>query len=261
VKPGSGGSLTIVGTGMQVGVHLTPAARAAIRRADEVLYLVPDPVSSQWLQGLHSRTRSLEGLYETEGTRSKTYEAMVEQILSSVRAGLNVCAVFYGHPGVFVDPSHEAIHRARREGFVAKMHPAISTADCLFADLGLDPGTTGCLSYEATSFVLHRQLVEPSAILVLWQIGVFGGLPWLPPGDLPGLSLLSEYLARFYPENHETIVYEASPYVVCEPNIQRVPLVELADAEVPPLATLVVPPSVRPHLDLTMLDRLGLPRP
>ena len=45
---------------------------------------------------------------------------------SRIRAGFRVCAVFYGHPGVFVYPSHEAIRRARAEGFAARMLPALT---------------------------------------------------------------------------------------------------------------------------------------
>ena len=62
---------------------------------------------------------------------------MVERILSYVRRGLNVCVVFYGHPGVH--PGHESIRRARMEGFSASKLPGISAEDCLFAELGIDP--------------------------------------------------------------------------------------------------------------------------
>ena len=48
---------------------------------------------------------------------------MVEEILAAVREGKRVCAVFYGHPGVYVKPSHEAVRRARKEGFEARMLP------------------------------------------------------------------------------------------------------------------------------------------
>jgi len=51
---------------------------------------------------------------------------MVERTVTFVRWGLNVCAVFYGHPGVFADPAHNAIRLARREGFRALMLPGIS---------------------------------------------------------------------------------------------------------------------------------------
>ena len=50
----------------------------------------------------------------------------------------------------------------------------ISAEACLFADLGLDPGTTGCQSYEATAFLARTPPVDTEAVLVLWQVSVLG---------------------------------------------------------------------------------------
>src|SRR5437773_2103233 len=82
------------------------------------------------------------GLSAPGKPRRETYAEMVEELLAPVRAGHNVCAAFYGHPGVFVNPGHEAIRRARAEGFPARMLPAVSALDCLVADLGIDPAAT-----------------------------------------------------------------------------------------------------------------------
>ncbi len=60
--------------------------------------------------------------------------------------------------------------------------------------------------------------------------------------DWSRLPLLIDYLRRFYPEQHEVIGYEASPYSVARPIIERVPLAELAAAPLTPGMTLVVPP-------------------
>ena len=67
------------------------------------------------------------------------YARIVGDILDAVRGGASVCAAFYGHPGIFVTPSHDAVRRARAEGYPARMLPAVSAVDCLFADLGVDP--------------------------------------------------------------------------------------------------------------------------
>ena len=74
---------------------------------------------------------------------------MADTILNEVRAGKTVCAALYGHPGIFACVGHIAITDARAEGFSAEMLPGISTEDCLVADLGIDPGTTGMQSMEA----------------------------------------------------------------------------------------------------------------
>ena len=52
-------------------------------------------------------------------------------MLSHVRKEENVVGVFYGHPGVFVSPSHRTLALARDEGYIANMLPGISAEDCL----------------------------------------------------------------------------------------------------------------------------------
>jgi uncharacterized protein YabN with tetrapyrrole methylase and pyrophosphatase domain len=243
-------------------VQLTPQARAAIELADEVLYVASDPLEMEWIERLNATTRSLHGYYGPDKDRARTYAEIVEEILARVRLGLNVCAAFYGHPGVFVNPGHEAIRRARREGFGARMLPGISAEDCLFADLGIDPGDLGCQSFEATTLLVYRCRIDTAATLVLWQIGFLGEVaaPAAPP--CPRLDVLVEYLLAFYPPDHETIFYQASPYAIGEPIVQRVPLEDVPSLdEVPPSATMVLPRTAMPTLDLTMLDRLGMPRP
>ena len=258
---GRAGSLTVVGTGFQLATQVTPHARAVIELADEVLYLVADPLTMVWIERLNPNARSLDRFYEPGRDRRETYASMVEEILSRVRLGLDVCVAFYGHPGVFVDPGHKAIERARLEGFRARMLPGISAEDCLVADLGIDPGEAGCQAYEATAFLIYRYSVEPSALLVLWQVGFLGQVTTPDdPAPVP-LEILVEYLRDFYPEDHDAIIYQASPYPIWAPLIRRVPLAALAAAELPPMATLVVPPRTRPAVDLRMLDRLGMPRP
>ncbi|KAI1495904.1 hypothetical protein F5X99DRAFT_100465 [Biscogniauxia marginata] len=59
---------------------------------------------------------------------------MSETILREVRRGFYVVGVFYGHLGIFVNPSHRAVAIARNEGHQACMLPGISVEDCLFVD-------------------------------------------------------------------------------------------------------------------------------
>lgn len=257
----SSGSLTVVGTGIRLGSHLTREARLLLEAADIVLSVVAEPGMQAVLEELNPKTRSLHELYELGETRAEAYEAMAEEILRHVREGKNVVAAFYGHPGVFVAPSHEAIRRARAEGYRASMLPGISAEDCLFADLGVDPARFGCQSYEATDFLVHRRRIDPTAALVLWQIGTVGSVVAAATTRPTGLPVLVEALREDYPPEHEVTVYEASPYPGFDPLVRNVRLGELSAEHVTGLSTLYVPPRERAALDLTMLDRLGLPRP
>ena len=151
-------------------------------------YVVADPIAATRLESLNRNARSLTELYRAGVPRRRIYEEMVDEILGPVRDGKRVCAVFYGHPGVYVEPSHEAVRRAREEGFEARMLPGVSAEDCLVADLGVDPGESGWQSWEATSFLLHGFRPDPTAGLVLWQVDGIGKLDWDLDPDPRGLA-------------------------------------------------------------------------
>ncbi len=252
------GSLTVVGTGIAVGVQLTPESRAAIESADDFFHVGSDLVGAQWLDELHPRAQGLHTLYRSGVPRHEIYDAMVDAILEPVRAGRRVCAAFYGHPGVYVVPSHEAVRRARAAGHDARMLPAVSAEDCLFADLGFDPSSSGCTSYEATDFLLRRRPVDSTTTLLLWQISVVGQLDAATEVSRAGLAVLTNYLCEHYEADHVVTVYEASPYPIAAPIIEPVALAELPHADLTPLSTLYVPPAAPRPVDRTMAERLGL---
>jgi uncharacterized protein YabN with tetrapyrrole methylase and pyrophosphatase domain len=254
------GSLTVVGTGIQLASHLTFEARIALQHAQLVLCLVAEPATRAWLERLNPNTQSLNMLYELDRNRSGAYEAMTEEIARRVREGLEVCAAFYGHPAVCAAPTHEALRRVRSEGFPARMLPGVSAEDCLFADLGLDPSRWGWQSYEATDFLVRTRRVDPSAALVLWQIGTVGS-PIASAQKRPiGLPLLVEALLELYSPEHEVVVYEASPYPSWDPLVRRVPLSHLCEEHVTALSTLYVPPRGEAVLNHAILNRLELRR-
>lgn len=256
-KQKSRGSLLVVGTGIQAPNQLTVEARAAIEAADKVFYGVADPLTRYLLKQLNPQTESLFDLYGVDKLRSVTYQEMVERVLAAVRTGLKVCFVLYGHPGVFVNPSHAAIRQARREGFDAKMLPAISAEDCLIADLGVDPGLQGCQSFEAWDFLLRRRRVDPTVPLLLWQVAGIGERNYPTNCNRANLALLAEYLQQFYPSTHEIIVYEASPFAICDPKVERLPLSKLSEAPVSNMSTVYVPTHGNAPIDSEMAQKLG----
>ena len=115
--------LTLVGTGYALAGQFTAESIACIEKADKLFYLIPDPVTEVWVRELNPTAESLHSSYAVGRDRSITYEAMVERILAPLRANLNVCAVFYGHPGVLCEPGHEAVRRAldNEKPFAEKM--------------------------------------------------------------------------------------------------------------------------------------------
>jgi uncharacterized protein YabN with tetrapyrrole methylase and pyrophosphatase domain len=256
------GSLTIVGTGIRLIGHCTIEARTYLEQADKVLYLVADPVTTRWIESLNPTAESLHSFYEQGKDRRASYFAMVERILSEVRRGLKVCAAFYGHPGVFVNPSHEAIRQARVEGFDARMLPGISAEDCLFADLGLDPASCGCQSFEATDFLVYKRQFDTRSALILWQIGIIGDLTYnRSPNTARGLQVLTERLLQFYDPKHNTIIYQASMYPICDSVLESVPLERLPETPATQMSTLYVPPKSLSIPDPQVLQQLGIELP
>lgn len=253
------GSLTIVGTGIKLMSHLTTEAQSCIEQADKLFILGNGSLAEAWLTDLNANLTNLAGLYAKDKPRHDTYAEMVQLILKSVRAGQRVCAVFYGHPGVFVTPSHEAVRQARAEGYSAQMWPGISAEDCLFADLGIDPATDGCQSYEATDFLIRPRQFDTSSHLILWQIGVIGHLTAPVAGQThPGLAILAKKLAGYYPAGHLVYIYEAATLPGMEPLVRQAQLHQLPQLPVSAISTLYVPPAGTPTLNTHMLQALGL---
>jgi hypothetical protein len=139
------------------------------------------------------------------------------------------------------------------------MLPAVSALDCLFADLGVDPAGWGLLCYESTDFLLRARTPDLAAALVLLQIGAVGTRDASQRPQPRTLSLLIERLERFYPPEHEVVVYEASPYPVAAARIERIPLRNLAATSLTPSSTLYVPPAALavPDPDVAALLSLG----
>lgn len=237
------GSLVVVGTGIKIANQCTMEARYHIESADIVFEVVGDQLAQNFLRSLNRNVVSLQHLYGRDRARRNTYDKMVETILQAVREGKRVCAAFYGHPGVYVYPSHESVRRARDEGFEAEMLPAVSADACIFADLGFDPGWLGCQSFEATDFVINARKFDPTAVLILWQIALVGDRTLrVFESDPRRIALLAEVLMEDYPGDHEVTVYCAATLPVGEPQIQILTLSRLAEAEITQESTLVVPP-------------------
>lgn len=238
------GSLVCVGVGMTLGSHLTPIARSYIEQSDVVFAAVSNGIIELWLAKMNKDVRSFQSLYREGKSRLATYREMVDVMLTEVRAGKKVCGAFYGHPGVFAWPPHKAIQIARGEGFPAHMEPGISAEDCLYADLGIDPGKYGCQHYEASQIMWYRRSIDTSAYLILWQIGVAGDRSFARFSTGPAYrQVLVDVLAREYPLEHKVFIYKAATLPTQKPSIKRISLADLPAAEVDLHATLVVPPA------------------
>ncbi len=237
-------ALVVVGTGIRTVGQLTTEAVAWMRLADKLLYLVNDPVGRDIVGELNKSAESLAGHYAEGKDRRQSLEAMANRVLECVGRGGTTCLALFGHPGVFSWLGHEAVRRARAEGFTARMLPGISADACLFADLGLDPAASGCQSYEAMDFLQNHRQPDPTALLLLWQIGVMGDPVFRTKGyDLKPLPRLVARLGELYGPDHEVILYVAPLPFAALPLVKRLPLRRLARAKLTAAMTLCVPPK------------------
>ncbi len=255
-----GGELVVVGCGIQLGRHISRRAESEIRVADRVFALA-DAFAMGWLASIRPDCIGL-GRHYREGRpdhdRRHAYRAMERELVDAVRDGARVCAVFYGHPGVFADVPHGAIRAVRELGLPARMEPGISADACLYADLGLDPGRSGVQSWEATQFLVRDCRPDPSSLLILWQVALAGDLSLTRFHAEPaGLALLVEKLGRWYRPETEAILYEAAQLPIERFRAERIALSALPDARFKEYTTLVVPPAQDAPADVDWLARLG----
>jgi len=252
------GSLVCVGTGMLLGAHISPITKSHIEQADVVFSLMSTGITERWLNEMHNDVRSLQYCYQEGKNRNITYNEMVEAILTEVRFGKKVVAAFYGHPGVFACISHRAIKQAKLENFSAQMEAGISAEDCLYADLAIDPGKTGCINYEASQFMFYKRSIDPAAHLILWQVGLAGdkSLTKFSTGKAYR-QVLVDLLLETYPADHEVILYQAKVLPIDTIRAEHIALSDLIDAELHMHTTLVIPPSEKMLPNHAILAKLA----
>ncbi|MDP2713241.1 SAM-dependent methyltransferase [Rheinheimera sp.] len=253
------GSLVCVGTGMTLGSHISPLSRSYIEQADVVFVLVADGITEQWIEQMNADVRSLQPYYLEGKSRMITYREMVATMLAEVSAGKKVVGAFYGHPGVFAWVPHNAIKQARELGYNAHMEPGISAEDCLYADLGIDPGTYGCQHYETSQFMFYKRNIDTAAYLILWQVGVAGDRSLAKHStDSAYRQILVELLTEHYPAEHEVILYEAACLPIERAMFKYLTISELPTASYSGKTTLIVPPAAKMVANQVVLDKLGL---
>jgi RimJ/RimL family protein N-acetyltransferase len=243
---------------MTLGSHLTPLSRSYIEDADVVFAATSDGIVELWLAKMNRDVRSLQSFYREGKSRAESYRQMVAAMLTEVRAGKRVCGAFYGHPGVFAGVPHEAIELARREGYEARMEPGVSAEDCLYADLGIDPGRYGCQHFEASQLMLYRRRIDPSAYLVLWQVGVAGDRSLMRfATGAEYRQVLVDVLTRDYDPGHEALVYKVATLPTQRPRIERITIAQLPTTDIDMHATVVIPPAAALQPNEPVRERLA----
>ncbi len=250
----------MVGTGYGGSGRITPETKTSVEGADAVFYLVSDPITASWICQTNVKAVSLHGCYSEGRGGKEACTEMVDRILLPLRDGARVCAAFYGHPSIFVAPAREAVRQARLLGCSARLLPAISALDCLYADLGVDPGVKGIQIFESTDFVVNRRIPDMATPLVILQAGAPGVTLYTEEttAETVRVSALATSLGHFYEPSHRVVVYEAAPLPIVETRADWIPLSDLAATRLSVYSTLYVPAARKAASNPEVLERLGL---
>ncbi|KAG6331561.1 hypothetical protein ID866_7527 [Astraeus odoratus] len=256
------GTLTIAGSGIASIKHITLETLSYIEQAGKVYYGVTDPATEAFIRDKSKGDCfDLRVYYDTKKHRYESYVQMCEVMLKDVRAGYDVLGIFYGHPGVFVSPSHRAIAIARDEGFQAKMLPGISAEDYMFADLGFDPAVPGCMTQEATAIVVQNKRLDPSVHNIIWQVGGVGVHDMI--FDNARFHHLVDRLEEDFGPDHRVFHYIGAVLPQSTTIMDEFVISDLRKEEVVkqfnPVSTFYVPPRDSTPFDRVATRSLGIP--
>lgn len=255
----SKGSYVAISTGMLLAGHISVRAKRIVEEADVVLSLMPHPIAENWLSGISKEHISLQSYYGEGKYRKQSYDEMIQRILEEVRKGKNVCGAFYGHAGVFAWVPHESIRLAQQEGYSAYMEPGISAEACLYSDLGIDPGSNGIHSYEASQFLFYGHEPNVTSYLLLWQIALAGETTAKTfKTTQRNLEVFVEHLLQWYSQEQEMILYEAAFLPLEKVRKERIKLKDLPKAELNLHTTLIIPPARKMKLNKELINKLSL---
>lgn len=247
IRAEAAGRLTVVGTGITAICHLTLEAVGQIKNADVVFYHANSGVTASYLRQLNGNTVDLYEYYGEGKVRNITYVQMAELMLREVRAGKSVAGVFHGHPGYFVKAARRALAIARMEGHETRLLPGISSTDCLFADLRIDPGVIGVQILKAGHVLRKKPVVATDNHVVLAQLASVGDNTFSFSGFKHArLDDLFEKLISIYGANHDSAYYIAAIFPGMDPVIEVRKLGQYRDKknqDAIKAATLYLPPK------------------
>lgn len=238
-------SLIIAGLGIKFLSHLTKETEKIITDSDKVFYLANDALFPEWIKICNKNSESLEELYFSKPNRCDSYTKITDKILSEVDIYQNICFVIYGNPNFLVQVTSLVSSAARHIGHDVHILPAISSLDCLLADMNINPGESGMQIFEATDLLIYRKAIDITSHVVIFQPAAIGqnGHNRNKDAVLKGLTILCDYLGLFYGGEQEIIFYEASQCPGKKPLIISTILRDASQVEISSISTMYLSPS------------------
>ena len=258
-------TLIIAGVGIRFLSQLTLEVKSAIENCDCVLYLVNEPAYKRWITENSKNSISLDAEYFSGNSRKSVYKQIEDKVVKYCLEYSSTCFITYGHP-FFLSNSALSIAKHVKttyEDTDIVVMPGISSLDCLFCDLMLDPGDLGIQAFETTDFLLFERDFVTSSHLVLWQIGVAGIQDVIKGGEIhscavyqEALSLIQSKLLKKYPPKHPIYLYVASQYPSQKCSIDKITIDSLTKHKINRLSTAYIPPATSKEINLNLQERL-----
>lgn len=237
----------VVGTGMVGYRQLTREAEAALKNSERIYLVHYQGVVKEYMSELADEVINLTEQYESGIDRKETYERMAEEVIEGAKSADGpVSFALYGHPSVFVSPSRWIIDNAPKEGLTVDARPGISSMDCLYTDINLDPAEDGIQMFEATDLLVRDFDLNPDVPAMIWQVGSVETRLYQPHNnhEPERFTNLREHLQQFYPDDHTVKLLETSTYPFTESVEIEFPLDEFESMHdrINATQTLYVPP-------------------
>lgn len=207
--------IIIAGTGMVGTRQITYEVEAALEKSEEIFLIDHQPnIMDRYLEDNDAEVTDLSQEYEDEKRREEIYEEMAQRVLDAgERCDDPVTLALYGHPFVFVSPSRWIAEEAPSRGLTVEKLPGISSMDCIYADIELDPGASGIQMYEATDLLLREYYLNTHVPVMIWQIGAIENIRYSKAANKPErFSRIREYLQQHYPDDHEVTILQTAIY-------------------------------------------------
>lgn len=196
--------LFVVGTGMVGYQQLTNECEQALDLSEHIFLLHPLPEVREYFRERWGPVDNLATEYEQGLARLDRYERMADRVLnSSQEADRPVVLTVYGHPQVGVTPTRIIIDCADERGVSVDVLPGVSSIDCLYTDLSIDP-FQGLQLFEATDLLIHEYRLNNEVPALIFQIGLIESYLYDRRKSAPErFTAIREYLEEFYPPSHE----------------------------------------------------------
>lgn len=237
----------VLGAGMVGYRQFTRETEAALEKSETVFLVHSQEIVAEYVEReFTDDVISLIDEYEPTVRRDETYERMAERVLETAEeADDPVSFLLYGHPMIYVSPADYVLEEGPERGLDVQALPGISSMDCLYTDIGLDPAANGIQMFEATDLLLREFELNPDVPAMLWQIGSLETVLYSTAPSRPErFTRLREYLEQFYPEDHTLSLLRTATYPITDSERVDFELRNFEDVhdEVTATQTLYIPP-------------------